>query len=41
MPQRWTTYWEAWQRGSGGEDRLTENVTLNFDELGLQLIPQK
>jgi len=27
--------------GSGGEDRLTENVTLKFEELKVQFIPQK
>jgi type VI secretion system secreted protein Hcp len=27
--------------GSGGEDRLTENVTLNFAEFHLDYIPQK
>jgi len=26
--------------GSGGEDRLTENVTLNFGEVGLDYTPQ-
>ena len=27
--------------GSGGEDRLTENVTLNFAETGIEYFPQK
>jgi type VI secretion system secreted protein Hcp len=27
--------------GSGGEDRLTENVTLNFAQFALDYIPQK
>mgnify|MGYP000214784739 CR=1 FL=1 len=27
--------------GSGGEDRLTENVTLNFAKLGVKYTPQK
>ena len=26
--------------GSGGEDRLTENITLNFEELKYQYTPQ-
>ena len=27
--------------GSGGEDRLTENVTLNFAEFKVEYTPQK
>ncbi|WP_372797446.1 Hcp family type VI secretion system effector [Pontiella sp.] len=27
--------------GSGGEDRLTENITLNFAEVEVEYIPQK
>jgi len=27
--------------GSGGEDRLTENVTLNFEEFKIEYVPQK
>jgi hypothetical protein len=27
-------------RGSGGEDRLTENITLNFSKVSLDYIPQ-
>jgi type VI secretion system secreted protein Hcp len=26
--------------GSGGEDRLTENVTLNFEEVHYKYVPQ-
>ena len=26
--------------GSGGEDRLTENVTLNFSKVSLDYVPQ-
>ncbi len=27
--------------GSGGEDRLTENVTLNFGKVSVDYVPQK
>jgi type VI secretion system secreted protein Hcp len=27
--------------GSGGEDRLTENLTLNFAEFKIEYVPQK
>jgi type VI secretion system secreted protein Hcp len=27
--------------GSGGEDRLTENITLNFEEFEIKYVPQK
>ena len=27
--------------GSGGEDRLTENITLNFETVKVDYIPQK
>ena len=27
--------------GSGGEDRLTENITLNFKEFKSEYVPQK
>jgi len=27
--------------GSGGEDRLTENITLNFSKFKLEYVPQK